>query len=262
MQALIFDIKHFAVHDGPGIRTTVFFKGCPLNCWWCHNPESISSKLDKVQIVKRIGKKEFFDQKVIGKYISIDEIISEIEKDRVFYDESGGGVTFSGGEPLNQADFVSKLAKECKERKIHTTLDTSGYASNKVMAKVSRYIDLFLFDIKHIDPDQHKKYTGITNKKIFENLHYLSQTGKKIIFRYPVIPFINNSTKQIEQLIKFASKYTNEIHFLPFHKIGSHKYKQLGIQNKMLQIEELPVEYYDMLKEEIEKKGFLIRIGG
>jgi pyruvate formate lyase activating enzyme len=262
MHALIFDIKHFAVHDGPGIRTTIFFKGCPLNCWWCHNPESISSKPETIQVIKKIGKQDFTEQKKIGKLFSIDQLITEIEKDNIFYEESGGGVTFSGGEPLFQSEFLALLAHECMKRKIHTTLDTSGYADFTTFKKISEFIDLFFIDIKLIDNNEHKRYTGVANHKIMQNLQYLSQTGKKVTFRYPVIPQINNKDEHIEQLINLARHHTDEIHLLPYHKIGMHKYKELGIKNKMKQYEELPVNYLNNLKEKIERRGFQVKIGG
>jgi len=163
MEGIIFDIKRFAVHDGPGIRTTFFLKGCPLNCWWCHNPESISKGI-------------FFDKKqnvAIGKKYSVQDILIEAEKDRIFFDESDGGITLSGGEPLLQYEFTLEIVKELHQAGFHVSLDTTGYTSEKRISEIAEYVDLFLFDLKHLNDSLHKKFTGVSNIQILNNLRLL-----------------------------------------------------------------------------------------
>lgn len=217
MEAKIFNIKKFAIHDGPGIRTTIFFKGCPLKCFWCHNPESISSLLENS-----------------GRSISLSELIIEIEKERIFYDESGGGVTFSGGEPLLQNQFLLKILKYCFENDIHTTVDTSGYVKQEVLNRVVPYTNLFLYDLKLMDSNLHKKYTGVNNDQIKENLYFLGEKQKNIIIRIPVIPEINTSEAEITSFILFLKsillKYPaliKEINLLPYHNLGLRKWQEL-----------------------------------
>lgn len=262
MKGIIFDIKHCAIHDGPGIRTTVFFKGCPLKCWWCHNPESISPEIQQIERTRKIGEKIFIDTETLGKEISVDEVMKEIEKDLVFYEESGGGVTFSGGEPLMQAEFVTEIAKKCKESGIHTALDTSGYTSIKLLNKVLPYIDLFLFDIKSLDNNIHKKYTNASNEEILAILEYLKSKDKPIIIRYPLIPEINNTEEQIRKLKEFVKGEFSEIHLLPYHKIANHKYKQLGMENKLPDLVSLSKEYLKRIKQEFEEIDLQVKIGG
>ena len=185
-RGIIFNIQRFAIHDGPGIRTTVFFKGCPLRCWWCHNPEShkiLPEKFDGCNLRRGFDQSFSMNKDEIGKEISVDELMNEIVKDRVFYEESGGGVTFSGGEPLMQPEFLIESLKECKALGIHSAVDTSGYTSEGVIDRVSSYADLFLFDLKLMNDDVHEKYTGVSNQIILKNLIELDQLGKKIIIK-------------------------------------------------------------------------------
>ncbi|MCK5303634.1 MAG: radical SAM protein, partial [Candidatus Heimdallarchaeota archaeon] len=174
---MIFDIKHFAVHDGPGIRTTVFFKGCPLSCWWCHNPESKNPNPEEREspskILSEASKKCGKD--IVGREVQVSEVIEELLKDVIFYDESGGGVTFSGGEPLMQVDFLSSLLKECKKNGVHTCIDTSGYTPRQIIDAVVKNVDLFLYDLKLMNNKEHEKYTGIGNEIIMQNLEYLCE---------------------------------------------------------------------------------------
>ena len=262
MEGLIFDIKHCAIHDGPGLRTTVFFKSCPLNCWWCHNPESISREVHSVQSIKKVGAKSFKETKVIGYKTTVAEVMKEIEKDIVFFDESKGGVTFSGGEPLMQPAFLSELAQTCKLMGIHTALDTSGYAATKTVLSILPHIDLFLFDIKVLEEAKHKKYTGVSNTLILKNLGIILEHKKHVIIRYPLIPGINNTEEQLSALREYLSSSVNEIHFLPYHTIAKNKYKQIGMDYKMGDAEMFSDNYLDNLKTKFEQDGFKIKIGG
>jgi len=202
---IIFDIKRFAVHDGPGIRTTVFFKGCLAHCWWCHNPESQSTEIQSVKKSSKLDAMIFEENESVGRKISADELLAEITKDSVYFDESGGGVTFSGGEPLMQPEFLETILKLCKHENINTTLDTTGYCSPEIMQSIHKYIDLFLYDLKIIDDKLHQKYTGLSNIQILENLKFLQSKKKDIIIRMPVIPGVTNTEKNINQILEFLS---------------------------------------------------------
>lgn len=262
MKGLIFDIKHCAIHDGPGLRTTVFFKGCPLNCWWCHNPESIFPLIQKIEVNKRIGNKSFIEIADVGQYMDSKSIMAEIEKDAVFYEESNGGITFSGGEPMSQIDFLTELAIHCKEKGFHTTLDTSGYCATENFEKILPYIDLFLYDIKTLDDIVHKKYTGKSNNLIINNLDYILSKNKQVIIRYPLIPGINTSIDQLSEIKKFLRPRSHEIHFLPYHNIGKNKYKQIGKDYKLNGLEILPENFLVQIKNDFEQDGFKVKIGG
>src|SRR6056297_2087907 len=161
MLATIFDIKHFAVHDGPGIRQTIFFKGCPLNCWWCHNPESQNKTPENYTQTNKLDGKTFRKEATLGYQISVEELIKIIVGDQIFFEESGGGVTFSGGEPLMQSDILLEILKRCKENNIHTCIDTTGFASGETLQVIAEKNDLFLYDLKLIDDELHQKYTGV-----------------------------------------------------------------------------------------------------
>jgi pyruvate formate lyase activating enzyme len=262
---LIFDVKRFAIHDGPGIRTTVFFKGCPLNCPWCHNPEgkarqpefmwtkadcvgcrdckeacnrnaisfpkgSLLLKKEKCnfcQVCTQICPAQAL--RIIGKETTVMEVMKELEKDVPFYDQSDGGVTFSGGEPLMQPLFLNNLAKACRDMGMHTALDTCGYAKPESLQGVSRHVDLFLYDVKMVDDRKHVRFTGVSNRLILENLRRLSRSGKNVIVRYPLIPNVNDSDEDVSKLADFVStlKRVKEVHVLPYHQSWTAKFKGL-----------------------------------
>ncbi len=234
MQGIIFDIKRFAIHDGPGIRTTVFFKGCPMKCPWCHNPESQEKCPERVG---NNGKTE-----IIGKKRSVAEVMSEIEKEVVFYDESRGGVTFSGGEPLVQPQFLLALLKECRKRDIHTTLDTTGYTSPKTFKSIIDKVDMFLYDLKIMDEQNHIRCTGVSNRLVLENLKILAKKGKKIIIRFPVIPGITDTEENIKAVGTFVSSLESisEIDLLPYHRTAEGKYRRLKKKNLMKTMRVMP----------------------
>ena len=264
MKTTIFDIKHFAVHDGPGIRQTIFFKGCPLNCWWCHNPESQNIDFESFIQVNKLDGKEFKKEITIGYEISVDELFKSIIGDQIFFEESNGGVTFSGGEPLMQADFLYKIIKLCKQNHIHTCIDTTGFASEKTIKDIAKVADCFLFDIKLIDNKQHQKYTGIPVDQILKNLKWLDKNKKHTFLRFPVIPGITDTEKNIydiKSLLK-SFKNINQIDLLPYHNISNGKYARFKKVNKMKDTKALSDNDMRKLKEEFESIGFKVSIGG
>lgn len=263
MNGTIFDIKHYAIHDGPGIRQTIFFKGCPLSCWWCHNPESCSPLVAEVLREENIDGVSVCEKETIGKIYTIDQLLYEIEKDRVFFEQSNGGVTLSGGEPLQQYDFALQLLKECNSRDLHTCVDTSGHISNNKITEIAEYTNLFLYDLKHIDNNQHIKYTGVSNKQILSNLRLLDSIGKEIWIRYPLIPGVNDDESELLKLMELLSKLenTHPLSILPYHKIGSHKYEKFGIDYKMNGIEEPDNEYIGIINRRFIEAGFKLNNG-
>lgn len=266
----IFDIKKFALHDGPGIRTTVFLKGCPLRCWWCHNPESHKLEPEKIyhQMVGQSQNRKITDNKdsmveeIIGKRVSVKEVITELEKDIIFYDESGGGVTFSGGEPLMQIDFLQELLSECKEREIRTALDTSGYASKKIIQQIIDKVDLFLYDLKIMEDKEHQYYTGVSNKQIVDNLAFLSENRKEIIIRIPIIPTITATKDNIKQLGEFISSLPSvpPVDLLPFHQTAEKKYQQLGLPNKVKKLSAPSKEEMKQVQQQLERFQLQVKI--
>ena len=263
MTGLIFDIKHYAVHDGPGIRQTIFFKGCPLSCWWCHNPESQIYEIEHYTKEKTLDGKVFKKNESIGYKVDSEELYGIIEGDTLFYDESNGGVTFSGGEPLMQLDFLQEITSLCKKAGIHTALDTSGYAPQEDFFKILSNIDLILFDLKIIDEELHKKYTGVSNREILNNLKMLDESGKQVRIRFPVIPGITDTQQNIEDVKSFLSRLekVNEIDILPYHDISKGKYKRFNKENKMGNIS-LGTDIEQKLKNEFESIHYTVKIGG
>ncbi len=260
MNGIIFDIKRYSVNDGPGVRTTLFLKGCPLNCWWCHNPESQKPEIETCIIENKLDGIVYEQEKIVGKQLSVNEIIREVEKETIFHEESNGGVTFSGGEPLMQMEFLESLLDECKLRNIHSAVDTSGFIHRSHFEAIAEKADLFLFDLKLIDNELHRKYCGVSNQCIIENLKYLSSKKKHTIIRFPVTPTINDSEENIRDmknlLISIKNENLNEINLLTYHKNGSNKYKRFNLENKMLNTPELKKEDLVNLKTEFESIGF------
>jgi pyruvate formate lyase activating enzyme len=264
MNGIVFDIKRYAVHDGPGIRTTIFMKGCPLRCLWCHNPESFSLQIEEFSQCKRLADKSVEEKVKIGKEYAVNQLVKEIEKDQLFFDESGGGVTFSGGEPMLQIDFLDAMLKECRSIDLHTVVDTSGFAPKAHFERIVDHVNLFLFDVKHMDDEEHQKLTGVSNMQILENLKFLIGKGKSLIIRYPMIPGFNDSRENITKMIEFLADLTShaEIHILPYHRIGRDKYARFNKENKMPDIPSLQEKDALWAKEIFEKAGFKVGIGG
>jgi pyruvate formate lyase activating enzyme len=263
---MVFDIRKFSIHDGPGIRTTVFLKGCPLECAWCHNPESQASEPELIMRPNRCQRcgacveacpedairldtdGPITDQarcercglcvdacfsgarELAGRELTVTQVIAEIERDRPFYDESGGGATFSGGEPMLQPEFLLELLKACRAQEIHTALDTCGFAPWSALDRIRPYVDLFLYDIKTMDDDQHRALTGISNRVILENLWALSELGHSINLRVPVIPGINDGADNIRAIGALAANLPSidRVELLPYHRIGVEKYGRIA----------------------------------
>jgi len=261
----IFDIKRYALHDGPGIRTTVFLKGCPLRCPWCHNPESQASSptvlhrpnlciacveacsKGALRLTDSVVKRDFSlctncgactevclsgAMERVGRRISSEELIAEIERDIPFFDESGGGVTFSGGEPLAQPEFLSEMLELCAEREIHRTVDTCGFANPKILAKIAGKTNLFLFDIKIINPELHRRVTGQSNGRILENLRWLCDKEYRVEVRIPIIAAMTDGRDNIEAAAALLSSLSNPptVRLLPFHRTALEKYKRFGME--------------------------------
>ena len=270
-KAMIFDIERNSFVDGPGIRTTVFLKGCNLKCAWCHNPESQSAKpqmmfyKDKCKgcgKCKEVCKNEncilcgkcalycpVDARKVCGKEYTVDEVLSEVIKDKSFYDNSGGGVTFSGGECMLQMDFLCEILKKCKENGIHTAVDTAGYVPFEYFEKIMPFTDLFLYDIKILNSEKHKKFVGAENELILENLKRLFEINAKIWVRIPVISDINDSIEEMQKMKEFLDSCSKpeKIELLPYHAMGENKYRAIG---KIPQIFKTPdAEKMEQLKQ-------------
>ncbi len=230
---IIFDIKKYAIHDGPGIRTTVFFKGCSMGCQWCNNPESKHFGVENFTVKDRVKKST--KSETVGYEITVDEVMGIIKKDKIFYDESDGGVTFSGGEPLSQVNFLLELLKECKKSQIHPVVDTCGEASWRKFEQIIDYVDIFLYDIKIINNVLHNKYTGVSNGRIHENLIKLIENGNNIELRIPLIPNVTDTENNLNDLINFIAslKIKQPVILLPYNPLNRDKLDRFCLENKL-----------------------------
>lgn len=252
----IFRIQRYSIHDGPGIRTTVFFQGCPLACAWCHNPES--QAMPSAQGVDGAAAGNPSTEALVR------AVMAEVEKDLIFYDDSGGGVTFSGGEPLCQPDLVLALARACREKEIPTCLDTSGAVPWETLDRVCASVDLILYDIKAVDPDLHRKLTGRSSGLILGNLEKLSRANRPVILRYPFIPGCTDSAESQAAVADFLIEKTpyRKIHILPFHHTAEGKYKALGMTDPMAGTAPPRPEAVQEAAQMFRARGFDARIGG
>ncbi len=252
----IFDIQKFSVHDGPGIRTIVFLKGCALRCKWCCNPES---QKYEIQTMIQNGK-----EKQIGRDVTVAEILDIVKQDMPYYRRSGGGMTLSGGEMLCQSEFALALLKAAKASAINTAVETTGFAPYDKIEKMLPFIDTVLMDIKHTDSIKHKAFTAQPNELILENAAKIAEKAKKLIIRVPVIPTFNATEAEIASIARFASglKGVDEINLLPYHRFGKDKYDGLGREYLMGDIASPTEEYMQKLKAVAESYGLKCKIGG
>jgi len=268
-KAVIFNIMRYSVHDGPGIRTTIFFKGCPLSCKWCHNPESIEPKPQQVFIEKKCIKCGHCNncptgaRETIGYEITLAELLKELNKDLLFYDQSNGGVTFSGGEPLYQAEFLLDALKACKEDHINTAIDTSGFCDTEAIFKAAETTNYFLYDLKFINSEKHEKYCGSPNEIVLKNLEYTSQTKAKILIRIPIIPSINDDLQEMKGIFEFIKNIKNieTVHLLPYHNIQTDKYNKIGKKYELPEISRNESPNMEEIKRLFSAK-FRIKVGG
>lgn len=247
-KGLILNIQKFSINDGPGIRTTVFFKGCPLQCQWCSNPESqnrFKTITDQME-----------DPAYCGRYYTVEEVMHKIRQDKVFYERSGGGVTFSGGDVLQQAEFASALADAAHSEGIHVAAETEGYTAADRFRNFLEHIDLLLYDFKHADRGTHFAGTGVINDVIVENLRYAVTAGKNVIARIPVIPRFNASLSAAEMMAAtLAETGIREVHLLPFHQLGESKYEKLGVPYEMKGVPQLHPEALEKYREVFLRYG-------
>lgn len=299
MTGTIFNIQRFSVNDGPGIRTTVFLKGCPLSCAWCHNPESQFPDRQVLYKENRclhcgacaeicpqhaiyMNETVYTDpescvccgtcleycyaeaREIAGQEKTVDELLREIEKDRAFFEESGGGVTLSGGEPLLQPEFIRSVLKECKQRGIHTVLDTCGYAEWSMLETIRPFVDLFLFDLKIMDDARHIKFTGVSNAIILENLKRLSKHGQKIIIRIPIIPGITDDHENLIAMSEFVKNLpgSHKIELLPYHPVAKDKYARLQRPYALENLARPGDEEMVTIKQLLQQFDFEVSSGG
>lgn len=250
---LVFDIKKYAIHDGPGIRTTVFLKGCPLRCLWCHNPESQKNETEIIQREIDLDGCKYAEDIVFGREMSVDEVMAEVLKDKIYYEESGGGITFSGGEPLYQPDFLFSLLERSKEEGFHTCIDTSGYTEPVNIRRVLPHTDLFLYDLKLADDARHVEFTGVSNELPMKNLEIITSAKAEVIVRFPLIPGITDNEENIRGISQVMKRLElKRIELLPFHKISKHKYEMLGVEYRM-------GDYHEPSKSELDKAILLFK---
>ncbi len=252
----IFNIQRFSIHDGPGIRTIVFFKGCFMRCAWCCNPESQEYE---IQTMIENGK-----QKTVGRDVTVAEILPELLADLPYYRRSGGGITLSGGEILAQPSFARDLLRACKESGLHTAVESTANAPYESIEEILPYLDLFLMDIKHIDSAKHKEYTGAPNERILENARKLAASGVELIIRTPVVPSFNDTAEEIRAISKFAATlpHVKEHHLLPYHRLGQDKYDGLGRRYSLSKIEPPSQARMEYLLSVAEESGLRCQIGG
>lgn len=294
----IFNIQRYSTSDGPGIRTTVFFQGCPLKCLWCANPESqpyhsimmyfdnscvqcgrcvpvcptgatTMNDDDEIEIDRtkctNCGKCVeacLSDARTIsGKWVTPDEVMKTIEKDSGYYDSSGGGVTFSGGECMTQPEFLAEMIERCYQRGFHICVDTTGYAPWEFIESIAPKVDIFLFDIKHLDNDKHIEYTGVSNERILDNVAKLKKMGKKVEIRVPLIPNHNSTEQNMKELGRFMKLWgLNDVDLLPYHKLGLSKFRAIGKEYPLGDTPELHKEDVQSQVKILESFGLNVNV--
>jgi pyruvate formate lyase activating enzyme len=297
---LVFNIQKYSLHDGPGIRSTVFLKGCPLCCAWCHNPESISPRAEILVVESRcIACGECraacpfagiipgdgpmparIDQctqcgacieacptgarQMIGRTMTVEEVVAEVAKDRIFYEESSGGVTISGGEPLAQAAFTTDLICALREAGVHVALDTTGFARTQHLLAAAKSADLVLYDLKAFNEERHRELTGVPNQAILNNLRALDQVHRNIWIRLPVVPGFNDDLEELRGIAAFVRQLRNVtlVNLLPFHRSGLHKYERLGWTHGLGGVEAPSAEVMERAADIFREAGLPTKVGG
>lgn len=298
MRGFVFNIMRYSTHDGPGIRSTVFLKGCPLRCLWCHNPESQNTHPEVMYSGERCvrcgecvvhcwhGALSWSDgpvrdiekceccgdcveacptgaRHIAGQEMTVDKLLHEVEKDRVFYEESGGGVTFSGGEPFCQPAFLEGALDALRENEIHTAVDTSGFVPTETLLHMSHKIDLFLYDLKAMDDERHIRLTGVSNRLILDNLRLLALQNADVVVRIPLVSGLNDSSEEIEPMCRHLSSLgLMRIDLLPYHEIGMEKHQRLGGQRPLESLAAPAPEKVQHIADRFTREGFSVGIGG
>jgi pyruvate formate lyase activating enzyme len=299
----VWDIKKYAIHDGPGIRTTVFLKGCPLRCGWCCNPEGqhcgptllyLKEKCTHCNRCLEVCPNRAIEEgflgtrqvrrgrcnlcglcaeqcpnqalKMVGRYVSADEILREVIRDAVFYERSGGGLTLTGGEPTSQPEFAYEILRQYKiqERGGHTAIETCGFVDWSILSHILKHTDLVLYDLKHMDPKIHLRSTGVDNKRILQNAQLIAKSSVRLVIRFPLIPGFNDSMENIQKTASFvrALPNVNELDILPYHRLGEPKYERLGQHPRFSSLSTLSPTRLTRIRSFIESFGFRVRIGG
>ena len=254
----IFDIQRYSLHDGPGIRTIIFLKGCYLRCKWCCNPESQEYGIQTMTLANKT--------KTVGRDVSVEELMDEIVKDAVYYQRSGGGVTLSGGECMAQPDFSEALLRAIHEYGYNTAIETTAFASREVVDRLLPHVDHFLMDIKHMDSTKHMEFTSKPNELILENAKYIAENAKHLIIRVPTVPTFNDTPEEIIDIARFADSLPNvsELHLLPYHRLGQDKYAGIGRNYTLTHILPPTKEHMEILREAAQNVStkLTVQIGG
>ena len=303
---LVFNLQRYSIQDGPGIRTTVFLKGCPLSCWWCHNPESQSPEPEIIVLEGRctgcglcrqacprdLGGDGGADgtpsvpatlprgnqcavcgacaaacpseaRQVVGRRVTVAEVLAEVLKDRIFYDGSGGGVTFSGGEPLMQTPFLLALLEACRSEAVHTAVDTCGFASRDDLLAAAQLTDLFLYDLKAMDDPRHVLHTGVSNAAILDNLTALGQVHRNIWIRVPVVPGFNDDPDELDAIVRFAASVPGvcRVSLLAYHRTGVQKAANLGRPSQAPTVAPLSPDQMEQAAQRLRGHGIPVEVG-